>query len=182
MKSTWIANTLAALALTFPVPVCYADDTSPAPAATHKTHHTAKKHHAASAAVVSANPGDGDKWAGFDKWTGTYSCKETNFVTVKRLTFTKEKDGTLKIQGVLVGFPDEVSIGEATAEAYADRNSKPNPDTLVASFSSEKYKPLMVITPGVWDGQHFRGVNFTCYMKDVDGSKVHINGYLSREQ
>jgi len=180
MKSTWIAYTLAALALTLPISVCYADDTSPAqaPAATHKKH--VYKRHSASAAV-SANPGDGDKWAGFDKWTGSYSSKETNFVTVKRLTFTKEKDGTLKIQGVLVGFPDEVSIGEATAEAYADRNNKPNPDTLVASFSSEKYKPLMVITPGLWDGQHFKGVSFTCYMKDVDGSKVHINGNLTRE-
>lgn len=116
------------------------------------------------------------------KWAGTYSTKETNFVTVKRLTFTKEKDGSLKVRGALVGFPDEVSIGEATAEAYANRNDKPNPDTIVVSFSSEKHKALMVITPfGQWDGKHYSGISFRCYTKDADGSKVHIDGNLTRE-
>jgi len=176
MKSTWIVSALAAVALNFPVSA-YADDTTPAPEAPVAVPHHVVRHHPASSAIaVSANPGDiGDKWA------GTYSSNEINFVTVKRLTFTQEKDGSIKIHGALVGFPDEVSIGEATAEAYADRNNKPNPDTMVASFSSEKYKPLMVITPGQWDGTHLRSVLFTCYMKDVDGSKVHISGQLMRD-
>src|SRR5271166_4135064 len=104
-----------------------------------------------------------------DKWTGTYSCKETHFVTVKRLTFAKEKSGTLKIQGALVGFPDEVSVGEAAAEPYADRNAKSDPDILLANFSSEKYRPLIVIQPNGYDGGHPSGLVFTCYMRDVDG-------------
>jgi len=168
MKSTWIVSVLAAVALNFPVSA-FADDTTSAP--------EAEAHHPGSSAIAaSANPGDiGDKWA------GTYSSKETNFVTVKRLTFTKENDGSMKIQGVLVGFPDEVSIGEATAEAYADRNNKANPDTIVASFSSERYKPLMVITAQGWDGNQITAINFTCYMKDIDGSRVHVNGYLTRD-
>ena len=114
-----------------------------------------------------------------NKWAGTYSCKETNFVTVKRLTFTKEKDGSIKIRGALVGFPDEVSIGEATAEPYAGRGST-DPDTLLASFSSDKYKPFMVIKPATFD-THIQSLVFTCYMKDVNGAKVHINGSLKRE-
>lgn len=118
----------------------------------------------------------------FDKLPGTYSSKETTFVTLKRLTFTKAKDGSTKIQGALVGFPDEVSIGEATAEPCANNRSKSNPDMLLASFSSEKYKPFVVIRPANFDGKHFQCVDFTCYMKDVDGSKVHIDGRLQREE
>ncbi len=118
----------------------------------------------------------------FDKLPGTYSSKETTFVTLKRLNFTKAKDGSTKVQGVLVGFPDEVSIGEATAEPCAHSRSKSNPDILLATFSNEKYKPFMVITPVGFDGKHFKYVNFTCYMKDVDGSKVHIEGQLERDQ
>lgn len=118
----------------------------------------------------------------FDKLPGTYSSKETTFVTLKRLSFTKAKDGSTKIQGALVGFPDEVSIGEATAEPCAQNRYKNNPDLLLASFSNEKYKPFMVITPGAFDGKHFKYMNFTCYMKDVDGSKVHFEGQLERDQ
>jgi hypothetical protein len=58
------------------------------------------------------------------KWAGSYSSKETNFVTLKRITIAKAKDGSIKLHGALVGFPDEVSIGEATTEPYADRNNK----------------------------------------------------------
>ncbi len=118
----------------------------------------------------------------FDQLPGSYSSKETTFVTLKRLTFSKAKDGSIKIQGSLVGFPEEVSIGEATAEPCAHNRSKSNPDILLASFSSEKYKPFMVITPSSFDGKHFRYINFTCYMKDVDGTKVHIEGSLERDQ
>lgn len=115
------------------------------------------------------------------KWSGSYSTKETNFVTLKRITISKEKDGSIKLHGALVGFPDEVSIGEATAEPYADRNNKANPDTLLANFSSEKYKPFIVLTQGQWDGTHVRTVAFHCYMRDVDGTKVHFTGQLIRD-
>ena len=116
----------------------------------------------------------------FEQLLGTFTSKETTFVTLKRLTFTKEKDGSIKIRGALVGFPDEVSIGEATAEPCAENRNKNNPDVVLASFSSEKYKPFIVITP--WsDGKHCNQIVFTCYMKDVDGSKVHFQGSLQRE-
>ena len=114
-------------------------------------------------------------------WEGTYSSKETNFVTLKRLTFTKEKDGSLKVRGALVGFPDEVSIGEATAAFYAPRSNKANPDTIVATFSSNKYKPLIVMNPSGSNGKYHAYVSFNCYMTDVDGAKVHFSGSLNRE-
>lgn len=119
------------------------------------------------------------------EWTGIFESKETNFVTVKRLEITKEKDGSLKVQGALVGFPNEVSIGEATAEPYTDRNQKGiHPNTLVARFSSDKYKPLMILQPNsasVGTGKNIVGsVNYTCYFVDVDGRPVHITGQLAR--
>lgn len=120
-----------------------------------------------------------------DKWTGTYSCEESHFVTVKRLTFTKEKNRSIKIQGALVGFPDEVSIGEATAEPYADRSAKndPNvPNILLANFSSEKYKPLIIIQPIGNDGGHPAELRFTCYMRDVDGTRIYFVGNLTRQK
>ncbi len=43
---------------------------------------------------------------------------------MKRLSFTLEKDGSIKVHGFLVGFPDEVSIGEATPVPYAERDNK----------------------------------------------------------
>jgi hypothetical protein len=113
---------------------------------------------------------------------GTYTTDQKDFVTVKRLTFSEEKDGSIKIRGALVGFPDEVSIGEAVGEPYAARNDTSNPDTLLASFSSEKYKPLLIISPQGWDGKQMHSVNFTCYMRDIDGSKVHIQGHLNRQK
>ncbi len=112
---------------------------------------------------------------------GTYSCKETNYLTVKRLTFTAEKNGTIKIRGALVGFPEEVSLGEATAEAYSHRNDKENFDRIIATFSSDKYKPLMLIQPASPNDKHNNSMAYTCYMRDVDGSRVHFNGYLQRE-
>jgi len=112
---------------------------------------------------------------------GTYSCQETTFVTVKSLSFTKEKDGSIKIKGYLVGFPDEVSIGESIAEQYAGRNDKSHPNTLVASFSSDKFKPLMIIQPSPYSEDHVQDMVFTCYMRDADGARIHFNGTLRRD-
>ena len=115
-----------------------------------------------------------------DAWLGTYESKAIDFVTVKRLTFTREKDGNVKITGTLVGFPNEVSIGEAIAEPYVARASKNYTDQILAKFSSEKFKPLLVIHPS-GGGEHIPQITFTCYMKDLDGSMVHIEGGLNRK-
>lgn len=133
----------------------------------------------AIAAFLIGSPSFADDVA--SNWEGTYISKETNFVTIKRLTFTKEKDGRLKVRGALVGFPDEVSIGEATCEPYAERSNKGNPDIILASFSSNKYKPLIEMNASGWNGKHNTAVSFKCFMTDVDGAKVHFSGHLNRE-
>ncbi len=114
-------------------------------------------------------------------WTGTYTSKATNFITVKRVTITRQKDGSLKIHGVLVGFPDEVSLGDTTAELYAERDNKPKPDVMLASFKSERYKPTMVIRPNTLDKNHLTGIQVTCYLNDADGTPIHVTGLLSRQ-
>lgn len=68
------------------------------------------------------------------KLSGDYTTNQRDFVTVKRLTFSKEKDGSIKIEGALVGFPDEVSIGESIPELYQQRNSNADADELWQSF------------------------------------------------
>lgn len=119
------------------------------------------------------------------EWTGVFESPETNFVTVKRVEITKEKNGSLKVQGALVGFPNEVSIGEAIAEPYTDRNQKGiNPNTLLARLSSDKYKPLIIMQPNTASipaGKNIvNSLSYTCYFVDVDGRPVHINGQLKR--
>jgi len=115
-------------------------------------------------------------------WTGIYETKETNFVTVKRLEITKEKNGSLKVRGTLVGFPEEVSIGEATADPYVNRSTKESTsDTLLVRFPSEKYKPLIVVKPQSYNHGNpadITSVNYTCYFTDVDGRQVHVAGVL----
>lgn len=116
-------------------------------------------------------------------WTGTYLSKETTLVALKRLTFFREKDGTLKAQGALVGFPDEVSIGEATAEIHQHYPSKGYPDRLILCFNSaEKYKPVVVIEQFGWDNEHPTNLQTTIYLKNVNGSKVFMMGNLERQK
>lgn len=117
-----------------------------------------------------------------EKWNGKFTSKETNFVTVKRLIFTKEKDGSVKVRGALVGFPEDVSIGEATLEAYADRNNKTMPDVFVASFASNRFKPMLIMTGYGSSQNHIDSISFQCFITDADGSKIHVNGQLQREE
>lgn len=70
------------------------------------------------------------------EWKGDYMSKETTLVALKRLSFFREKDGTLKAQGALVGFPDEVSIGEAIVEGYQTYPNNSNSEKLILSFNS----------------------------------------------
>ncbi len=121
------------------------------------------------------------------KLEGVYTTQQTDFVTMKRLTFTKEKDGRIRIQAALMGFPEEVSLGEATPELYTQRLSKTNPDSLLATFSSSKYKPFMILKPstekGIGGGSTiFQVMTYTCYFRDLDGKNVHISGTLHRNE
>lgn len=137
---------------------------------------------AALAAIIFGIPASAFAADYPDKWAGKFTSKETNFVTVKRLSFTKEKDGSVKVRGALVGFPDEVSIGEATLEAYADRNNKTTPDVFVASFSSNRFKPFLIMTGYGSSQNHIDTISFQCFTTDADGSKIHVNGQLQREE
>jgi hypothetical protein len=121
-----------------------------------------------------------------DRFEGSYSGDQLNFVTVKRLSFTEEKDGSMKVHGFLVGFPDEVSIGQATPVPYVERDNKKFPTSMLLTFSAEKYKPLMIIRPQGWErnGQvpHATMISFDCYMRDVDGTNIHLSGSLHRDK
>jgi len=115
-----------------------------------------------------------------NKFLGTYESTERSFVNLKRFTFSREKDGTIKARASLAGFPEEVSLGETTAEPYSDRNNRDMLVCVMARFPSEKYKPIVVIHPGTFENNQLQYMNYTCYMKDVDGSNIQFDGQLSR--
>lgn len=107
---------------------------------------------------------------------GSYTTNETTLVTIKRLTFSKDKDGRIVIAGSLVGFPEEVSIGETVAELSAPYPNKKYPDTVLAKFSSQKFKPWIIIT-----NPSSKNLTYTCFMKDADGTNIHFGGALSKD-
>lgn len=107
---------------------------------------------------------------------GSYTSTETTLVTIKRLTFSKDKDGRMVISGSLVGFPDEVSIGETIGERSAPYPNKKYPDTVLAKFSSQKFKPWIIITY-----PNSKNLTYTCFMKDADGTSIHFGGALSKD-
>ncbi len=114
------------------------------------------------------------------KWLGTYESGEKSFVRLKRVILSQEKTGTVKARATLVGFPDEVSLGETTPEAYFDRNNKERPTSIIARFPSEKYKALVVIHLFSTGKDKVLKINCTCYMQDVDGSNIEFQGLLDR--
>jgi hypothetical protein len=114
-----------------------------------------------------------------DKLVGTYSSTERGFVTLKRLTFERDKEGKLKLHGSLVGFPDEVSLGDAVPKLYYNKNSGA-PTAVLATFSSEKYKPTVIINPN-YSTTKGGVMSFSCYMHDVDGKDIWFTGNLIRE-
>ncbi len=119
--------------------------------------------------------------AGVDsKWLGTYESGERSFVRLKRVILSQEKDGTVKARATVVGFPDDVSLGETTPEAYFDWNNKNRPTSIIARFPSEKYKALVVIHLFSAEKDKVLKIECTCYMRDGDGSNIEFRGKLDR--
>lgn len=115
-------------------------------------------------------------------YDGTYKGEENSFVSIKKMTFSKSADGQLKVQGWLVGFPEDVPLGEAVAEPYEGARSRGRstdfPPHLLATFNSSKVKAVVMIKPGGGWGASDRNVGWLfcdAFVKNPDGSKTFID-------
>lgn len=76
---------------------------------------------------------------------GTYESKASqDYVFVKRLALEKQENGKVKIRAMLSGFPDDISLGEATVEAYSSRTTDVSRNFL-ANFSTSKISVFMTV-------------------------------------
>jgi len=120
-------------------------------------------------------------------WTGTYSL--TGVITpctyLKKIVITEEEDKSIKICAWIV--LDEVSSDpgpfefsmEAKATAYRDYNSSRMDDALIASFSTARYKPLVVITSE--PALKRKSISYSCYIQGYHGNS-YTTGRLERQR
>jgi hypothetical protein len=115
-----------------------------------------------------------------NNFLGTYvSNSSPDYVGVKRLTITKEATGKLKVRATISAFPDDVYLGEATAEPYTCRPTEAY-RSLLSTFSAGKLSVLMVVVniPGAPED-----VITTTYVKYTDSSKpnAYFESRLQKE-
>jgi hypothetical protein len=95
-----------------------------------------------------------------NKFKGTYvSDASQDFVFVKRLTIEKQDylpNGKVKFRATLSGFPDDIYLGEATGESYADRTT-PVARSYLTTFSTGKLSVFMVIRTHMAAPQNVNG-------------------------
>ncbi len=114
---------------------------------------------------------------------GTYMSDKQGFVHVKKLIIVKEDNGKIKVRVTLAGFPDDIYLGEATAEAYPDRDGRIGDDRFLASLSNGKLTDLIEIGHGTRWADFKEDVSVRSFMKYADGrpSIVFID-MLKKEQ
>jgi len=115
-----------------------------------------------------------------NKFLGTYASNSNqDYVFVKGLTIAKDDKGKVKFRATLSGFPDDLSLGEATGEQYTARNIDVYKSYL-ATFTTSKLSVFMVIST---NASHPEAVSITSYMKYPDGGKgsVYFDGSLQKE-
>lgn len=83
---------------------------------------------------------------------------------------------------MVVGFPEDVPLGETIAEPYEGARSRGRstdfPSHLLATFNSAKVKAVIMIKPGGgWDGTNRKVSWLFCdaFVKNSDGSKTFID-------
>lgn len=113
-------------------------------------------------------------------WEGTYEGDENSFVSLKKVIFSKDKNGNPIVRAWLVGFPEAVPLGEAPLESYLNARSlgQKNTDVMAnhyfANFSNEKVKAILTITPGYWNSGKLEYFACNAFVKNLDGTKVFI--------
>ncbi len=114
---------------------------------------------------------------------GTYVSDAKGFVHIKKLTISKDDNGKIKVRVTLAGFPDDIYLGEATAEVYPDRDGQPGDDKFLASLSNGKLTDLIEIGHGTRWVDFKDDVSVKSFMKYADGRpSVVFNDILKREQ
>jgi len=106
-----------------------------------------------------------------DKHLGTYvSNVAQDFVFVKSITMLRDDKGKIKFRAALSGFPDDYSLGEATAESYSPRSAPPAYKSYLAAFTTPKMSVFMIIGTG----NSANDIRTQSFMKFSDGSKKNV--------
>ncbi len=95
---------------------------------------------------------------------------------MKRLTFTHQNNGTLKLSGTLVGFPDELSLGECTVEVFSGRNSER--EQIIATFNTDQLQGLLIIR-GINGSTKWTRISCTSYTRNGGEDRVHLMTVLT---
>ncbi len=114
------------------------------------------------------------------QFLGNYvSTASQDYVFVKRLAIEKQENGKIKFRATLSGFPDDLSLGEATGDPYSARTTDVYRNYL-ANFSTGKVSVFMTIATSVNSPQY---VSVTSYLKYTDNSRpnVFFDGSLEKE-
>lgn len=79
---------------------------------------------------------------------GTYTSDKQGFVHIRKLVVSKTNKGTTKVNVTLAGFPDDIPLGEATLEAYPNRDKSVGEDKLIVTVSNGKLTDMITISHG----------------------------------
>lgn len=115
-------------------------------------------------------------------WEGSYEGNENTLVLVKKVKIFRDKSGRLRVNAFLVGFPEDVDLGETSADIYVDaRNRNRNVSNIsmnriLAKFEDGKVKADIKLIPGNLNGNNLTALNCEAFVRNMDGSKVYSEG------
>lgn len=113
-----------------------------------------------------------------NKLIGSYTDPDRRFATVRNLTIEKTKNGSIRIQGKLSGFPDDVDLGEATVQTYVHRDR--GDWRLLLTFSGGRFKPFVEV--GIPTVKPPSQLSVTCYLKGNAQPAEYFETTLTRDK
>lgn len=129
------------------------------------------------------------------RWVGTYSSPTTDTLTLKKIKISKRSDGSLELHLFIVGGPGEVSERKGTAEPYVPVDVKKAGSSLIARFTEGKFKQVVIVSTTPQEkikgeagagkelvGGQIRSIDYSYYMREIDGSAMRMHGTLQRDR
>jgi len=112
-------------------------------------------------------------------WEGTFYGHENQYVSIKKLVLSNGSGGQIKAQAWLVGFPEDVALGETTAEQYQEAHERGRNNNsvkaLLLSFNENKVKAVISVQISRMGDPSKGPESILCnaFIRNPDGSKVY---------